>query len=85
VGGIGHVPQDSKSAEAKTEAAPPTQPLEWDPEADSRLKRVPIFVRSIAQRAVENAAREAGAHRVSADDFDRVAARFGMGPQGPKA
>jgi nucleotide-binding universal stress UspA family protein len=85
VGGIGHAPQGSKSEEAKAETAPPTQPLEWDPEADNRLKRVPIFVRSIARRAVENAAREAGAHRVSADHFDRVAFRFGMGPQGPKA
>ena len=54
-------------------------PLTWDAEAQARLQRVPSFVRSMARRAVENAVREAGGDRVSPEDFDTVAARFGMG------
>ncbi len=57
-------------------------PLAWDSEAEVRLQRVPSFVRSMAKRAVENAVRELGKQHVSVDDFDSVAARFGMGPGG---
>jgi nucleotide-binding universal stress UspA family protein len=56
--------------------------LAWSSEADARLQRVPSFVRSMARRAVENAVRESGKDRVSADDFNEVAARFGMGAAG---
>jgi nucleotide-binding universal stress UspA family protein len=54
-------------------------PLTWSADAQARLRRVPSFVRSMAQRAVENAVREQGSDCVSAEDFDNVAARFGMG------
>jgi hypothetical protein len=53
--------------------------LTWDCEAESRLRRVPFFVRGMAKRTVENAVRESGGTRVSVEDFDAVAARFGMG------
>jgi hypothetical protein len=33
----------------------------------------------MAKRAVENSVRELGRKRVSVDDFDNVAAQFGMG------
>lgn len=56
--------------------------LAWDEQAQARLQRVPSFVRSMARRAVENAVRESGKSRVSADDFNAVAARFGMGRTG---
>jgi nucleotide-binding universal stress UspA family protein len=61
------------------------QPLTWDTDAQTRLQRVPSFVRSMARRAVESAVREAGGQSVSAQDFDMVAARFGMGPRGANA
>jgi nucleotide-binding universal stress UspA family protein len=56
--------------------------LTWDSDAEARLLRVPSFVRSMARRAVESAVRESGKERVSVDDFDSVAARFGMGRRG---
>jgi hypothetical protein len=56
--------------------------LVWDSQAQLRLQRVPSFVRSMAKRAVENAVRQLGRHRVSLEDFDSVAARFGMGTRG---
>jgi nucleotide-binding universal stress UspA family protein len=56
--------------------------LIWSSDAEARLQRVPSFVRSMAKRAVENAVRESGKDRVSVDDFNDVAARFGMGPGG---
>jgi hypothetical protein len=36
----------------------------------------------MAKRMVENTVRELGKQRVSAEDFDKVAARFGMGARG---
>ncbi|MBN1362201.1 MAG: universal stress protein [Sedimentisphaerales bacterium] len=57
--------------------------LVWDEQAQARLQRVPSFARGMAKRAVENAVRELGKSRVSAEDFNDVAARFGMGrPKG---
>ncbi len=56
--------------------------ISWDSEAESRLKRVPIFVRKIAKSAVENAVSQSGKDRVTANDFDNIAARFGMGTKG---
>ena len=58
------------------------QALTWEPDAKARLKRVPSFVRSMAKRAVESHIRELGKSRICAQDFDAVAARFGMGPRG---
>jgi nucleotide-binding universal stress UspA family protein len=58
--------------------------MEWEPEAKSHLERVPIFVRSIAKRAVEKSVRKSGSERVSAADFEKVAARFGMGSRDNK-
>jgi nucleotide-binding universal stress UspA family protein len=56
--------------------------LTWSPDAEARLHRVPSFVRSMARRAVENAVRESGKDCVSVEDFNDVAARFGMGRGG---
>jgi len=59
--------------------ARPAPALTWDSDAETSLKRVPSFVRSMAKRAIENSVRELGRKRVSVDDFDSVAAQFGMG------
>ncbi len=70
----------ARGADQRSSAIDPQ--LMWDADAETRLQRVPSFVRSMARRAVENAVREAGGDRVSAADFDNVAARFGMGRRG---
>ncbi len=54
--------------------------LAWDAEATARLERVPAFARPMARKAVEEAARAQGAGCVTAEAFDAVARRFGMGP-----
>lgn len=82
VGGIDERLSETASAIEVKEIGRPTASLTWDPDAETRLQRVPSFVRSMAKRAVENSVRESGGRRVSADDFDKVAARFGMGAHG---
>ncbi len=65
-------------------AGPDTEPkmtIVWDTQAQARLQRVPSFARGMAKRAVENAVRQLGKDRVSAEDFNSVAAQFGMGPR----
>ncbi len=79
VGGVGEKPADSKPMSRVEDIARPAPALTWDSNAETRLKRVPSFVRSMARRAVENSVRELGRKRVSVDDFDSVAAQFGMG------
>ncbi len=71
-----------------TTASPRKNTLEpvavsWNSDAEARLKRVPIFARPMAKRAVEDAVRSSGKATVSARDFDDIAAKFGMGrPRG---
>ena len=79
IGGITEELSEPKAASRVEEIAQPTGSLTWDSDAESRLQRVPSFVRSMAKRAVENSVRELGRKRVSVDDFDTVAAQFGMG------
>ncbi len=83
VGGVSEQLSETKSAGRVEEIAQPAGHLVWDSDAKTRLQRVPSFVRSMAKRAVENSVRESGGRRVSADDFDGVAAQFGMGSRGP--
>lgn len=86
VGAVSRQDNSSRMAEPALAANPPSSiinnQLAWSPEAEARLQRVPSFVRGMAKRAVENAVRETGKDRVSADDFNEVAARFGMGAAG---
>ena len=81
VGGINEKLSDSKSMSRIKEIHRPESTLAWDSEAETRLQRVPSFVRSMAKRAVENSVRQSGKQRVSADDFDSVASQFGMNSQ----
>ncbi|MHC4084487.1 MAG: universal stress protein [Planctomycetota bacterium] len=79
VGGVDDVPSGPKHVSESAEISTEAQPLIWDSDAEARLQRVPSFVRRMARRTVENAVRELGKNRVSAEDFAGVAARFGMG------
>lgn len=80
VGGVEKT-KNTKHANITTECIAPASELTWDSDAESRLQSVPFFVRSVARRAVENNARREGKNSVSAEDFDNLAARFGMGPR----
>jgi nucleotide-binding universal stress UspA family protein len=79
IGGVTDELSEPKSAGRVEEIAQPKGTITWDSDAEARLQRVPSFVRNMAKRAVENSVRETGGRRVSADDFDSVAAQFGMG------
>ena len=67
------------AASAATEG-PPEKEIPWDADALRQLERAPAFVRPMARRAVEQAARAAGARRVTAEIFEQVRRQFGMGP-----
>jgi nucleotide-binding universal stress UspA family protein len=82
VGGVDAPLPAPEPAHHAVETIEPGRPLTWEPDAKARLKRVPSFARSMAKRAVESHIRELGKSRISARDFDTVAARFGMGPRG---
>ncbi len=79
LGGVGDRPDEPKLINTTAESIPSTTPLSWDSDAQTRLKRVPFFVRNIAKRAVEKAVRQSGKDSVTADDFNSIAAKFGMG------
>lgn len=53
--------------------------LQWLPEAEAHLKRVPFFARQMARRAVERYAREHGLTEITAEIVRGAAGRFGMG------
>jgi len=50
--------------------------MPWEPEALERLERVPRFVRKMARRSIETAAREEGARSVTVKHVDLVSERF---------
>jgi nucleotide-binding universal stress UspA family protein len=69
----------SKSATLSKAGQASSREVVWDPDAEANLQRVPVFVRSMAKRAIEDAVLKSGKQRVSSEDFDNVAAQFGMG------
>jgi len=46
--------------------------LEWDAEAEERLKRAPFFVRGMARRKVEKAALALGEKRISVELMEKI-------------
>jgi len=50
--------------------------LPWEPEALARLEKVPRFVRKMAKKSIETAAREEGARSVTGKHVDMVSERF---------
>lgn len=79
VGGLNDVLSEPKPASVTSQIDAATPAITWDADAEARLQRVPFFVRRMAKRMVENAVREFGKNRVCIEDFESVAARFGMG------
>jgi nucleotide-binding universal stress UspA family protein len=50
--------------------------MAWEADALERLNKVPRFVRKMARRSIEAAAREEGAHSVTVKHVDMVSERF---------
>lgn len=50
--------------------------IAWDAEAAARMKRIPLFVRGMVTRAVEESCRRSGVDRVTVEDLDRIRARM---------
>jgi radical SAM protein with 4Fe4S-binding SPASM domain len=53
---------------------PPTIP--WDDAAAERMKKIPLFVRGMVIRAVEESCRKAGLDRVTVEELERIRARM---------
>ncbi len=49
--------------------------MEWEPLALERLKKAPFFIRGIAKKKVEQAAREQGATKVTLELFEQIKQR----------
>ena len=46
--------------------------LEWDKEAEQRLKKAPFFVRKMARGKIEKAAREQGLTQITLEFVEQV-------------
>jgi radical SAM protein with 4Fe4S-binding SPASM domain len=55
-------------------ASPPT--IAWDDAAAARMKRIPVFVRGMVVKAVEESCRRNGFDRVTVEELDRIRARM---------
>ena len=55
--------------------SPPT--IAWDEAADARrMKKIPVFVRGMVIRAVEDSCRKNGLDRVTVEELERIRARM---------
>jgi radical SAM protein with 4Fe4S-binding SPASM domain len=54
--------------------SPPT--IAWDAEAEVRMKKIPVFVRGMVIRAVEDTCRKNGIGRVTVEELERIRARM---------
>jgi nucleotide-binding universal stress UspA family protein len=82
VGGVDDNHAKPKAAIRVEQIDKSSQTPAWDSAAEDRLKRVPSFVRTMAKQMVEKEIKKSGRTTVTADDFDSVAAQFGMMPKG---
>ncbi len=46
--------------------------IQWDVEAEKRLRKAPFFVRRIARAKVEKAAREEGISRITLEFMEQI-------------
>jgi hypothetical protein len=46
--------------------------IEWDSEAEKRLKKAPFFVRKIARNKVEKAAQAQGLTRITVEFMEKI-------------
>jgi hypothetical protein len=50
--------------------------IAWDDAAAERMKRVPLFVRGMVVKAVEESCRKSGLDRVTVEELERIRARM---------
>jgi len=50
--------------------------IEWDDAAAARMKKIPVFVRGMVVKAVEESCRRSGFDRVTVEELDRIRARM---------
>ena len=50
--------------------------IAWDDAAAERMKKIPVFVRGMVVRAVEESCRKAGLDRVTVEELERIRARM---------
>jgi radical SAM protein with 4Fe4S-binding SPASM domain len=53
-----------------------TTTIAWDDAAAERMKKIPMFVRGMVVRAVEESCRKAGLDRVTVEELERIRARM---------
>ncbi len=68
----GKVPVLSSPRRTSYGTADPPRELEWTPEAESRMSRVPSFVRGVVVSRIESYARQQGQTRVTLELVDRI-------------
>ena len=56
--------------------AEPPATVAWDDEASARMKKIPVFVRGMVMRAVEESCRKNGLDRVTVEELERIRARM---------
>lgn len=56
---------------------PMSNAIEWTPEAKSRLKEIPFFVRPAARKKIEKFAQEAGIIEITAEVYEQAKQKFG--------
>ena len=54
----------------------PPATIAWDDAATERMKKIPVFVRGMVVRAVEDSCRKNGISRVTAEELERIRARM---------
>jgi radical SAM protein with 4Fe4S-binding SPASM domain len=71
-------PAEAGGPGARTIQYGPESPrtIEWDDDADARMKKVPVFVRGMVIRAVEESCRRNGISRVTTEELERIRARM---------
>jgi hypothetical protein len=50
--------------------------IAWDDAAAARMKKVPVFVRGMVVKAVEDSCRRNGIDRVTAEELEKIRARM---------
>ena len=50
--------------------------IAWDDAAAARMKKIPVFVRGMVVRAVEETCRKNGLDRVTVEELERIRARM---------
>jgi hypothetical protein len=55
--------------------------MDWQPEAEQRLKKVPFFIRPFVKKRAESVARQRGLDRVSAELLDEIKQREHAGQE----